>query len=49
MAAGLSNIQFVRDGERLSGRVSAEAEFDALEEEEGVLGGADEELPDYLK
>lgn len=49
VAAGLSNIQFVRDGERLSGRVSAEAEFDALEEEEGVLGGADEELPDYLK
>lgn len=49
VAAGLSNIQFVRDGERLSGRVSAEAEFDALEEEDGVLGGADEELPDYLK
>lgn len=49
VAAGLSNIQFVRDGGRLSGRVSAEAEFDALEEEEGVLGGADEELPDYLK
>ena len=49
VAAGLSNIQFVRDGDRLSGRVSAEAEFDALEEEEGVLGGADEELPDYLK
>ncbi len=49
VAAGLSNIQFVRDGERLSGRVSAEAEFDALEEDEGVLGGTDEELPDYLK
>ncbi len=49
VAAGLSNIQFVRDGERLSGRVSAEAEFDALEEDEGVLGGMDEELPDYLK
>lgn len=49
VAAGLSNIQFVRDGERLSGRVSAEAEFEALEEEEGVLGGTDEELPDYLK
>lgn len=49
VAAGLSNIQFVRDGERLSGRVSAEAEFDALEEEESALGGADEELPDYLK
>lgn len=49
VAAGLSNIQFVRDGERLSGRVSAEAEFDALEEDDGVLGGADEELPDYLK
>ena len=44
---GLSNIQFVKDGERLSGRASAESEFDALEtEEEEVLG---EDMPDFLK
>lgn len=50
VAAGLCNVQFVRDGERLSGRASAESEFDVLEDED-VLGGAemDEELPDYLK
>lgn len=47
VAAGLSNIQFVKDGERLSGRASAESEFDALEtEEEDVLG---EDMPDFLK
>ncbi len=47
VAAGLSNIQFVKDGERLSGRASAESEFDALEtEEEEVLG---EDMPDFLK
>ena len=50
VAASLGNVQFVRDGERLSGRASAESDFDALEDEE-VLGGADadEDLPDYLK
>ena len=48
VAAGLGNVQFVRDGDRLSGRASAESDFDALEDEE-VLGGADEDLPDYLK
>ena len=47
VAAGLSTIQFVNDGERLSGRASAESEFDALEpEEEEVLG---EDMPDFLK
>lgn len=46
VAAGLGNIQFVRDGERLSGKASADADFDALEEDdEDVLGG---DLPDYL-
>ena len=50
MAAGLGNIQFVKDGDRLSGRASAEADFDALEDDEEVLGGgAGEELPDYLR
>ena len=46
VAAGLGNIQFVRDGERLSGKASAYADFDALEDDdEDVLGG---DLPDYL-
>ena len=50
VAAGLGNVQFVRDGDRLSGKASADSDFDALEDEE-VLGGADsdEELPDYLR
>ena len=40
VAAGLGNIQFVRDGERLSGKASADADFDALEDDdEDVLGG----------
>lgn len=48
--AGLGNIQFVKDGDRLSGRASAEADFDALEDDEEVLGGdSGEELPDYLR
>lgn len=50
VAAGLGNIQFVKDGDRLSGRASADSDFDALEDDEDVLGGdACEELPDYLK
>lgn len=50
VAAGLGNIQFVKDGDRLSGRASADSDFDALEDDEDVLGGdAGEELPDYLK
>lgn len=48
VAAGLSNIQFVKDGDRLSGKASAESEFDALDEDEDVLGG-DEESMDFLK
>ena len=50
VAAGLGNIQFVKDGERLAGRTSAEADFDVLEDEEDALGDTDpEELPDWLK
>ena len=50
VAAGLGNIQFVKDGDRLSGRASAESDFDALDDDEDVLGGdAGEELPDYLR
>ena len=46
VAAGLGNIQFVKDGERLSGKASADADFDALEDDdEDVLGG---DMPDYL-
>ena len=46
VAAGLGNIQFVRDGERLSGKASADADFDAMEDDdEDVLGG---DMPDYL-
>ena len=30
VAAGLGNIQFVKDGERLSGKASADADFDCL-------------------
>lgn len=46
VAAGLGNIQFVKDGERLSGRASADADFNALDdEEEDVLG---DDVPDYL-
>lgn len=46
VAAGLGNIQFVCDGERLSGKASADADFDALEDDnEDVLGG---DMPDYL-
>lgn len=50
VAAGLGNIQFVKDGDRLSGRASADADFDALEDDEEVLGDdSGEELPDYLR
>lgn len=50
VAVGLGNIQFVKDGDRLSGRASADADFDTLEDDEDVLGGdAGEELPDYLR
>jgi len=48
VAAGLGNVQFVKNGERLSGKASADADFDALEDdsEDGdVLGG---DMPDYL-
>lgn len=40
IAAGLGNIQFVKDGDRLSGKASASSDFDAIED--------DEEMPDFL-
>lgn len=50
VAVGLSNIQFVKDGERLSGRASADSEFEEMDEDEDILGGMEEEdVPDYLK
>lgn len=45
IAVSLGNVQKVRDGEPLSGRVSAAAEFEELGDED--LEG--EELPDYLR
>ena len=47
VAAGLGNIQKVKDGERLSGRTSAESDFETLED--GADAFAEEDLPDYLK
>ena len=46
IAAGLSNIQFAVHGERLSGRATADKEFDELpDDEESALDG---DLPDYI-
>lgn len=49
VAAGLSNIQFVKDGERLSGKAAASSEFAEMDEEEGILETEGEDIPDYLK
>ena len=49
VAAGLGNVQFVKDGVRLSGKASAESDFDALDDEDVLGGDAGEELPDYLR
>ena len=49
VAAGLGNVQFVKDGDRLSGKASAESDFDALDDEDVLGGDAGEELPDYLR
>ncbi|WP_394914099.1 DUF2815 family protein [uncultured Robinsoniella sp.] len=38
IAAGLGNIQKLRDGESLGGRSNAEEDFDAVEDEEDFLG-----------
>ena len=47
VAAGLGNVQFVRDGERLSGKASADEDFDVLEDDDDM--GVLDEIPDYLK
>ena len=46
---GLGNVQFVKDGDRLSDKASAESDFDALDDEDVLGGDAGEELPDYLR
>ena len=38
IAAGLGNIQILRDGESLGGRTNAEDDFDAVTEDEDFLG-----------
>jgi hypothetical protein len=48
VAVGLSNIQLVRNGERLAGRASASSEFSEVEDDEDTTFGEDD-LPDYLK
>lgn len=47
VAAGLGNIQKVKDGERLSGRSDAASDFDELEDDGTDVFGDD--VPDYLK
>ena len=47
IAAGLGNIQKVKDGERLAGKTSAASDFTEVEgDDDDVLG---DDLPDYLK
>ena len=45
----IQNVQFVKDGDRLSGKASAESDFDALDDEDVLGGDVGEELPDYLR
>jgi len=45
IAAGLSNIQFAVHGERLSGKATADKEFDELPDDGDALDGG---LPDYI-
>ena len=49
VAAGLGNIQLVKDGEQLAGRTSAASDFDELDDDEaGFVDVSDEELPDWM-
>ena len=47
VACGLGNIQWLKDGERLSGKADAASDFEAVDDDADVL--SDDELPDYLK
>ncbi len=49
VAAGLGNIQKVKDGERLAGKASAASDFEELSDEEEVPFVNEEDLPDYLR
>lgn len=49
VAAGLGNIQKVRDGERLAGKASAASDFEALDGEDDSAEVFGDDLPDYLK
>lgn len=50
VAIGLGNIQFVKDGERLGGRSTADSDFDVLDSDdaEGVFG-VEAGTPDWMK
>ena len=41
VAAGLGNIQFVKDGERLGGKASADSDFDDLGDDTDILDAGD--------
>lgn len=47
IAVALSNVQKVRDGERLAGRTTAASDFDVLDDDDDEVFGDD--VPDYLK
>ena len=47
VAAGLGNLQFVKDGERLGGRASADSDFDDLGDDVEVEDGGELPLDDY--
>ena len=49
VAAGLGNIQKIKDGDRLAGRASAASDFQEVEDDEELPFGAEDDLPDYLK
>lgn len=49
VAAGLGNIQKVKDGERLAGKASAASDFDEIEGEDDGAEVFGDDIPDYLK
>lgn len=49
VAAGLGNIQKVKDGERLAGKASAASDFEEIEGEDDGADVFGDDVPDYLK
>ena len=50
VAAGLGNIQKIKDGERLAGKASAASDFTEVEgDEDGENIFSEDDIPDYLK